>query len=470
VGADPVLQQRFEAWSKKYVFEILGAGQAFELPADMGGGAFSAMQDAADYYRTLDTKAVRLLPAVYGQVSWSPDGKHLAYGRSDLYAWQSRMLETAAPAISGSSGIEILDLETGSTRLLVSFGKDPAWSPDGKYIAFVREATRMRDQEEEVWLIPVQGAEPRRLALGAWPIWARDAGRLFFLSRVSRGPQVCSIVSVIRVTDPAARPEPIISCPSWIASISPDERYVAYAQGSTFQIVELASGSVVTNWTTPGPQKTVVLKWSADGKELTLGGVSDSDLGLWIFDVEREQAWHIFGTPAKSVNWSPDRTRMTVGIRGDYEEVWLAMLDPRVPTYQAVGPVLTSEQYLARRLEQTTRLIGMDPLDANHYLSRAIVYMSLHQHQRAMADMDTCDSLVRSGIHPVLPLMDKWAEVYGQQDQYVEAELLARKAFEIRRRVLGPEHVDTLESTGNLVDLYEAWGKPEEADKWRVKL
>jgi hypothetical protein len=31
-------------------------------------------------------------------------------------------------------------------------------------------------------------------------------------------------------------------------------------------------------------------------------------------------------------------------------------------------------------------------------------------------------------------------------------------------------HPGTLESRNDLIELYEAWNKPEEADKWRAKL
>jgi hypothetical protein len=32
------------------------------------------------------------------------------------------------------------------------------------------------------------------------------------------------------------------------------------------------------------------------------------------------------------------------------------------------------------------------------------------------------------------------------------------------------EHTHTKESLKNLIDLYEAWNKPEEVEKWRAKL
>lgn len=35
---------------------------------------------------------------------------------------------------------------------------------------------------------------------------------------------------------------------------------------------------------------------------------------------------------------------------------------------------------------------------------------------------------------------------------------------------LGDTHTHTLEPWHNLVDLYEAWDKPEKAEAWRAKL
>jgi hypothetical protein len=42
--------------------------------------------------------------------------------------------------------------------------------------------------------------------------------------------------------------------------------------------------------------------------------------------------------------------------------------------------------------------------------------------------------------------------------------------LERRRRELGEEHPSTVEGMKKLIELYEAWGKPEKAEKWREKL
>ena len=49
-------------------------------------------------------------------------------------------------------------------------------------------------------------------------------------------------------------------------------------------------------------------------------------------------------------------------------------------------------------------------------------------------------------------------------------EPLLLKAVEGRRLKLGDEHPHMLESWNNLIELYEASGKPEKAEEWRAKL
>jgi len=48
--------------------------------------------------------------------------------------------------------------------------------------------------------------------------------------------------------------------------------------------------------------------------------------------------------------------------------------------------------------------------------------------------------------------------------------ILSIKAIGGRRLKLGDSHPHTLESKNNLIDLYEAWNKPEDAEKWRTNL
>jgi hypothetical protein len=44
------------------------------------------------------------------------------------------------------------------------------------------------------------------------------------------------------------------------------------------------------------------------------------------------------------------------------------------------------------------------------------------------------------------------------------------EAFSDRRLKLGDTHPHTIESINILIDLYEAWDKPEKANQWRAKM
>jgi hypothetical protein len=62
------------------------------------------------------------------------------------------------------------------------------------------------------------------------------------------------------------------------------------------------------------------------------------------------------------------------------------------------------------------------------------------------------------------------AVLYEEQGDYNKTEKLLLEAVKGHRLKLGDTHPHTLQSLNNLIDLYEAWGKTEEANLWRAKL
>jgi len=420
------------------------------------------MHEAAEYYRMLERRATRLPVTAEAPCSWSPDRKQLVYERNAEYARQQEALMAAAPTVSGPRGIYIVNLETGKERLLATFGMHPGWSPDGECIAFTRGSHITRTKKDEILVIRASGGEPRQLAFGYWPVWGKDSNRLFFRS-------VDNMLCCINVDDPAARPKTLLRCPGYFA-VSPDEKYVAIGceYSKEIRISELSSGSVVARWIPPLPQYSWPVKWSPNGKELSLGyWTYYGMIGLWIYDVERKEAWHVLDAPARSSVWSPDGSEMAIHV---LDEIWLVKLDPNVPTYQQLGIALTHDDFMVEQLEQLDRTIEMDPLNAENYVERALFQISLEEYEKAGADLEECARLLKSDDDPVVSMMGWWARRHHVQALYKGAELLYLQTIEIMQRIYGTESSGTINHLKNLIKLYEAWGKPEKAEQWRARL
>jgi tetratricopeptide (TPR) repeat protein len=73
--------------------------------------------------------------------------------------------------------------------------------------------------------------------------------------------------------------------------------------------------------------------------------------------------------------------------------------------------------------------------------------------------------------HPeMLTVINGFGVLRREQERYEEAERYLLEAAEGRRLKLGDTHPHTLESLNKLIELYEAWNKPEKAEEWRAKL
>jgi tetratricopeptide (TPR) repeat protein len=77
----------------------------------------------------------------------------------------------------------------------------------------------------------------------------------------------------------------------------------------------------------------------------------------------------------------------------------------------------------------------------------------------------------RGGDHPVtLETEHDFGMLKMAQRQYQEAENLLQEAANGRIEKLGLPHPYTKESIRNLIELYEAWNKPDKTTEWQAKL
>ncbi|BCR98589.1 uncharacterized protein AKAW2_40272A [Aspergillus luchuensis] len=73
--------------------------------------------------------------------------------------------------------------------------------------------------------------------------------------------------------------------------------------------------------------------------------------------------------------------------------------------------------------------------------------------------------------HPdTLTSMANLASVYWDQERWKEAEVLEAQVLELHKQVLGPEHPDTLTSLANLASTYWDQGRWKEAEELEVQV
>ncbi len=98
-----------------------------------------------------------------------------------------------------------------------------------------------------------------------------------------------------------------------------------------------------------------------------------------------------------------------------------------------------------------------------------------------MSKLDQAEPLYRQAIETarrVLPADDRsipqYQIAYGacltKLERYEEAQEHLLAGYEGLKKAQGKEHKQTRKALQRLVELYEAWGKPEQAAEWRAKL
>ena len=100
--------------------------------------------------------------------AWSPDGRWVAYSRTER-----RSKLTSVYVIPGTGG---------TPRLLVRGARSPSWSPTGRRLAILRargSSFRSCPGARGVWTVAVAGGKPRLASAAAWSSdWSRSGREL----------------------------------------------------------------------------------------------------------------------------------------------------------------------------------------------------------------------------------------------------------------------------------------------------
>ena len=351
-------------------------------------------------YQELWSKARRLV--LNGAAAdYSPDGKKMVYARfNPEKIWQH---ETALdhPLKPGSKGIDVIeDRQRGTIRSLVSFGHFPLWSPDGKYIAFVKSPFSFRSAFEQIYIIPATGGESWHLCKGVLLDWSRDAKYIYYHRYLEDW-----FIYRKAFDDPGAEPERIIYSPSYFPAISPDEKYIAYEHRGEILITDLDTRETIAVWRLPilpvyyeaawrRPMHTdyepIPIEWSPTGRELSIGSEL-TPFGFWIYNLETKTASRVLPGTVIWGRWSRDGTKMVLVVGSPIWEIWEADIDPNRPTSESLGPGLTKQQHCRDMLTDMEDWLGGWSKGARATLSgrlEAFCHAGLGQEDETVAGLD----------------------------------------------------------------------------------
>ncbi len=321
--------RNFDRFSASHVFSILDAGETFIVPADIAKKApFARVERVAQCYRSIESKAILLETQRQGLIpyAWSPDGKQLLCGWAGLYGGLKRAVRDTVSTDPGRPGLKIIDVESGEEHLIATtFGGIPAWSPDGKYIAYP-------DVDGNLCIVPAHGGQPRRLASGQWPQWSKDSQRLYYNTRWSRG-DLCSI----NINDPDPPPEKMMRCPGDFA-ICEAENWIAYGTASGIKMVDMSSGSLLYESSLPWSTYQSRVRLFSDDRELCFRR-SDFNASPFVLDTQHKRLYRVLDYPVDGILRSPNGSRLAIAAN---RRIWIMEMDPDLPTGEALGQILFS--------------------------------------------------------------------------------------------------------------------------------
>ena len=225
-------------------------------------------------------------PLVDWDPSWSPDGKHIAFTANGRPGdWGSR---------GGDLEIYVMDANgTNPRKLTENHRQDtaPAWSPDGKRIAY----TSTIDRNQEIYVIDADGGNQLKLTnsgdvhIHNWkPSWSPNGERIAFTSNRDGNQEI----------------------------------YVMDADGGNQRRLTNSGDAHIHNWKP---------SWSPDGRRIAFTSNRDGNLKIYVMNTDggqqRNRTKDMHGDdPA----WSPDGKRIVfVSERDGNKEIYTINADGR---------------------------------------------------------------------------------------------------------------------------------------------
>ncbi|WAS93715.1 tolB protein precursor protein [Nannocystis punicea] len=232
--------------------------------------------------------------------AWSPDGRTLAFEAAfssfrDIYGLD--LSERAKPKLN-----RLTDHPAGNY--------EPAWSPDGRQIAFVSS----RDGNAEIYVMRADGSEVKRIThfqLDDWgPVWSKDGGLLAFLSNRESAERIflCKAdgTELRRLTPDAPAPDQKFEPAEAEPTFTPDGQALVFSTRTGPQQGALRRADLKTGAITPltaGTSSDREPTFSPDGKLLVFASDRDGDPELYLMRPDGTGVTRL--TERKGADWLP---------------------------------------------------------------------------------------------------------------------------------------------------------------------